>query len=341
MHPYLYPPSTLLLFFPLSLFSYDHARIIILALNHVTIVFFLWLLFIQIMKLTPKNNTIEIILSLFYILSFYPLVVLLNHGQVNLFMACCLLIFWISLRSNKSFLASIFLVIAVLLKTYPIILIPFLLITKRYKTIKYFILLLVGIIAISYLLLPPQIWQDWLTNVVPTGGYGNTPKDLFSPAAIWNQSFNGFFSRLFSISRWSPNPLIESVILAKAFTYFTSAGLFLISLYAVYVRNNKTPESVIDWMMLIFLPFMFLISPLSWEHHLVYILPSIIILVMSIIQGKVKFISVSALILLSAFIIGMKGLLEIKLFAVMGVWCISVFLALTNTKLFTSKKFIS
>ncbi len=337
IYPYLYPPSSLLLFYPLSYFTYDTARIVVLIFNHSLILLLLPLLFFKILKLSINRDIIEIIVGFVFIYFFHPIVILLNHGQVNLLLLFLLLGFWIMTNRNNNITSAIFLVLAILLKTYPLIFIPFLIVTKKFKLLLYVTLFLSIISILSYIVLPNNVWSDWFINVLPSGGYANTPKDLFSPASIYNQSLNGFFSRLFTVSEWSPNPVIESQSLARIATYLVATILFFISLFGirrVVIANDKYS---FDWVMLIVLPLMFLISPLSWEHHLVYLLGTIILLIVAVLQGKIKYIPIVLLIILSSLIIGANGLLAFKFFAVLSLWFVSVFLLYKREDIFSTK----
>jgi hypothetical protein len=86
--------------------------------------------------------------------------------------------------------------------------------------------------------------------------------------------------------------------------------------------------------MLVALPAMFLIAPFSWEHHLVYLLPSILML----INSRPKFGSVSNAVFFSlgftsALLIGLPMMLEFKFYGVVILWGLCVFTAWKGVEL--------
>ncbi|MEW6265743.1 MAG: glycosyltransferase family 87 protein [Thermodesulfobacteriota bacterium] len=330
VYPFLYPPPSLFFFYPLSKLSYAEARLAVLAVNHVLVLFLIWFLPIKLMRLSIWKDTLAIVWSSVYILFFYPLALLLDHGQINLLLACSLYLFWFFSRSNRSLPAAIFLVIGIMLKTYPILVILFLLICKKYRIITYSLLLSAGLTTLSLLILPVNFWTDWLLQVAPSGGYTQTPLGLFSPAALGNQSLNGFFARLFTEHVWEAMPILINPALAKALTYASAAVLLSVSLYAVYKRHIKNAAHAFNWAMLIFLPLMYLVAPLSWEHHQVYLLAGIIILFVAALKGELDSIPFSILVLLSAATICLRGLLAFKFAAILFLWYVAVALALAD-----------
>ena len=175
-------------------------------------------------------------------------------------------------------LAAFFLALAILLKTYPIILIPLLLLTRRWRESLYTVGWLGLAVIVSLFILPNAVWHDWLVNVFPTGGYMNTPAGMYPPAAIWNQNLNGFFARAFTENSWS-NPVSVNTDLARLLTY-AAAGLAAV-ITGLTVWYSRSYKDNLDRTMLVALPAMYLIAPFSWEHHLVYLLPSILILLNS------------------------------------------------------------
>ena len=175
-------------------------------------------------------------------------------------------------------------------------------------------------------MLPRAIWNDWLTNVLPSGGYGCTPAGLFSPAAIWNQSLNGFFARAFTESAWS-HPVLTNPGLARLLTY-SAAGL-CVAIAGLAAWRSRDRADSLDRTMLVALPTMFLVAPFSWEHHLVYVLPSILMLLGSRpsfgATPKAIFLS---LCVASAVVIGMEGALGLKFLGMVVLWGLCVLAAI-------------
>jgi len=322
VYPYLYPPPSLFFFFPLSKMTYHEARLILLLVNHALILLLLWLIPFSLLRLDSERKGILLIVCIVYILMFHPIAVTLNHGQINLFVLTSLILFWLLARREMPLWAGFFLAVAVLLKTYPLILLPLLFLIGRKKEAVYSVAWL-GLAAIaSFLFLPGGIWQEWLTKIMPMGGYAQIPAGLFSPAADANQSLNGFFARAFMDSRWS-HPIMVNPGLAKYFSYSFS-GLIILSTFFVTFQSAKRHRGDVDRVMLLVLPTMFLVAPFSWEHHLVTLIPSILLLLTRPRSphsaDKVFFILLSG----AALLLGLPFLRQIKFFGVAVIWGLSL-----------------
>jgi alpha-1,2-mannosyltransferase len=325
VYPYLYPPPSLLFFFPLSALTYADARHIVLVVNQLLFLFLVWAIPLSLFRARPKDDFAVIALCIVYSLIFYPTVVTLEHGQVNILLLVFFVLFWLFARKEKAVLAALFLALAILLKTYPIILIPLLLLTRRWRESIYTVAWLGLAVTISLLILPSTVWHDWLVNVFPSGGYMNTPAGMYPPAAIWNQNLNGFFARAFTENSWS-TPVLVNPDLAKLLTY-GAAGLIAV-ITGLTVWRSRTNKDSLDRTMLVALPAMYLIAPFSWEHHLFYLLPSILILLNS--RPLFRPVSKAAFFSLgfaSAFLLGLPAALQFKFYGVVILWGLCVFIA--------------
>jgi Glycosyltransferase family 87 len=323
VYPYLYPPPSLLFFFPLSLLTYADARQVVLIVNHLLFLILLWAIPLSLLRARPKYDFAVIALCIVYSLAFYPVVVTLEHGQVNILLLFFFVLFWLFAREENAALAALFLALAILLKTYPIIIIPLLLLTRRWRESFYTIAWLGLAVIISFLILPNTVWHDWLVNVFPSGGYMITPAGMYPPAAIWNQNLNGFFARAFAGGEWS-DPVWVNPALAKFLTYAAAGIISIVTALAVW--RSRIRKDSLDRTMLVALPAIYLIAPFSWEHHLVYLLPSILILLTSRpmfeTASKIAFYSLG---FTSAFLLGLPIALEFKFYGVIVLWGVCVF----------------
>jgi alpha-1,2-mannosyltransferase len=340
--PYLYPPPSLLFFWPLSWFSYPVAKTTMLVLNHLSLLFLLYLLFFHVfrppwsLKSTPRDDTnflpwLVLPVMLLYTLQFNPIAVTLNHGQVNLIVMVQICLFWIWLREGKPpALTALPLALAIILKTYPAIFLPLLLIRRQYLAAAWALGYTVTVTLVSFVVLPHGTWGDWMNSVLPTGGYGKIPFYLFSPAIPWNQSLNGFTARLIlnpdyaltvdsAPARWVPTIL---------------AGLILGALVWVSLRmNRRSRQNYRDEEIVLVLLSLFLVAPLSWEHHLVFVLPAALLALKHLLEGRLTVavaipvglaICVLAWPLTYVFQIRDEGalslLISLKTYATVGLW---------------------
>jgi hypothetical protein len=331
VYPYLYPPPSLFFFFPLSVLTYADARHVVLIVNHLLFLILVWAIPLYLLRTKPGDGFAEIALCIVYSLTFHPVVVTLMHGQVNILLLAFFVLFWLFARREKAVLAALFLALAILLKTYPIILIPLLLLTRRWRESAYTIAWLGLAVIVSLVVLPNTVWPDWLINVFPSGGYMSTPAGMYPPSAVWNQNLNGFFARAFTESGWS-NPVWVNPDLAKLLTY-GAAGLTA-AITGLAVWRSRTSKDSLDRTMLVALPAMYLIAPFSWEHHLLYLLPSILML----LNSRPLFDPVSKAMFFflgfaSAFLIGLPVALRFKFYGVVVLWGLCVFTACRGIEL--------
>ncbi len=326
VHPYLYPPPSLLFFFPLSLLSYTDARHVVLLVNHILFLILVWVIPFHLLRAGSKRGLAVFAVCIVYSLTFHPVATTLNHGQVNILLLAFLVLFWLFARRGNAVPAALFLALAILLKTYPLIIIPMLLLIGRWREGVYTVALLGLATIVSLIVLPDMIWHDWLTNVLPTGGYIRIPAGLFSPAHVANQSLNGFFARIFTESEWS-NPLSVKPDLARTLTYGV-AGLTAVATGIASWRSLQIHTDSLDRTILVALPAMYLIAPFSWEHHIVYLLPSMLMLLnsRSLFGSIPKFIFYS-LCVASAVLIGMPHLGRFKFYGVVVLWGLCMFTA--------------
>jgi alpha-1,2-mannosyltransferase len=274
--PYLYPPSSLLAFYPFSLVGYDAAKLALLVTSHACFLLFLYLFFFKLKAIEPEGNSRLLLSALLvaYLLNFYPVVDNFVWGQINLPILLLVCVSWLALKRGwNAFAVAVPLSLAMLLKTYPIVLLPLLVLRKRYGAAALAVALVVAYGLVSWLVIPRGLWHDWATNVAPTGGYGERPFQLFFPVEPWNHSVNGF--GCFVQDRIKTVFGVPSRYLTTPFTYLVCAlvGLVTVGLSFLSARG-RTGAKTFDLEFATYLQMMFLVAPLSWEHHIVFVLPS-------------------------------------------------------------------
>lgn len=279
VYPYLYPPPSLLAFYPFIHWPYEQAKILMIVLNQAVLWVFLYLLFARLLRLdlrTPRGAATAAFF-LVYALNYQPIADTFFNGQINLIVTTLILSAWVAAREQRSDAwIGVPLAAAIVLKTYPLLLLPLLWLMGRFRAAAATIALLVLVTLLAYATLPHSVWSDWLVRVVPTGGYGATPLGLFSPAAMQNQSLNGFFTRLFAPNRFTPTVLVHPDWI-KPLGY--AAALVILALsYGAILRWREKRTETIDVAFSVTLFAMFVVAPLSWIHHAVYVLPAAMVL---------------------------------------------------------------
>jgi alpha-1,2-mannosyltransferase len=337
--PYLYPPPSLLAFYPFSAVPYDAAKARLLVASHVSLLVILYLLFKRIKPFEPppRGRGFAAALMTVFVLNYYPVADNFAWGQINLIVLALICFAWLALKKGGHALSiAVPLSLAVLLKTYPLVLLALLVLRRRYWAAAATVALL-GLYAFAaWLALPASLWGDWARNVAPTGGYGLRPFGLFLPVEPWNHSINGFMlfvqdrtpSLLGLPTAWVTRPL--TYLLAGAVALAT-VGLSLLS------ARRGAGGRTLDVEVALFLLMMFLVAPLSWEHHLAYALPAALFAVHLLLGGRARpaaAVAVVAALFVIAwdfprdemYLLGgwLAPLNTIKFFAAFGLW---VFLA--------------
>lgn len=330
--PYMYPPPSLLIFYPLSLMSYQTAKTVMLAISHLCLLFFIYIFFFNILKL--KFHPIFYLFSIVYVFSFFPIVHTLWLGQVNLLVLVFLCFSWYAFQKNsRSVQVALPMSLAIILKAYPALFVLYFMTKKKYAIVLWILGFLAIYSIIAYFPLPQKAWSDWFTGVLPSGAYGKEAMNVLSPTSPWNQSVNGFISRIFIQNRFSES-FFHSPSTAQILPYFISVIILLTSIgICCFSAKRQGDRMLIHQEFSLFLLTMYLIAPLSWDHHLVLVLPSIILIIYLLVYHEKKLTSV-IIVGLSVLLLGWKlnlgspsltsGLLtlviSIKLYAVIVLW---------------------
>jgi hypothetical protein len=275
VHPFLYPPPSLLVFYPLSLTSFDAAALTVLVANHLLLLLSLYLLLFRLLGL--GNRPLWLAGASIYTLCFFPISVVFDHGQVSLALLPLLSGFWICSRNRRDTGAALCLAAAILLKSYPALLLGVLVLCGRSAIALRCVVFLAATSALAGGVLPAEAWNDWFAEVLPSGGYGGEPGGVLSPASVWNQSLNGISQRLFTSRPWSLR-LMDEPQLAVGVAYAACGCLMGLSFGALLRREDRTSTKGLDYGIAVSLPLIYLVAPLSWEHHLVVVLPTLFML---------------------------------------------------------------
>jgi alpha-1,2-mannosyltransferase len=270
--PFLYLPISAPLFLPLSLCSYACVQKASLVVNHLLLFAILWLLVgccLSDWFETPALKTVLFVVAL----SFTPLASTIGSGQVNLIVLFLLCIMWAALKRKNELWTALSLTLAVLVKVTPAIFLLWFLLKRQYSIIRYVALMFSAVILGVCLIWPSSLhwWVEWLTLVAPTGAYGREIWHLFSPAHPLNQSINGAILRLGNVL--SLNQSATSIL-----AYTLSTVLVVIALFVVRRASSRMIESLrLALEINLFVLLMVLVAPLSWHHHLVLLLPSVVL----------------------------------------------------------------
>lgn len=313
--PFLYPPPSAILFYPLSLFEYKNALVIYSVINHLAIIAAIFLL---IKIFNYKCLSIQSLLLTIIIYNSYPLVENTYSGQVSVIVLVFLLIF-VLLKDRFQTIACLALALAIILKMYPIVILPVLLINRNYKLLIKTTSLLLLLTLGSTLFIPSFVWKDWLVNVVPSGGYGEYPEGLTDVSLFDNKGVNGVFAEI--LIKQDPAKIANYPVFAKAATYSICIGLVIITFFVVYRYIDQNAREALEKIVFVTMPLIFLIAPFSWTHHIITIYPTVIYLLMIYFQDSLKKLNLQMLFMILVILIIFKTSTVIEIFAaVLMLW---------------------
>ncbi|HEX8991976.1 MAG TPA: glycosyltransferase family 87 protein [Anaerolineales bacterium] len=339
LFPYIYPPPSLLFFYPASLLDYQTAKLLMLALNNLLVLVFLFFFLFKVMKLKPSSY-LALALAV-YLFWFFPVVSTIKTGQINLVILMMICLAWFAMKERLGPLwVAIPLAIGITLKLYPILFIPILLFRREYKAIAVLALALLLISLVATWVLPTGIWGDWYEHVA-SNGYASTVSGL-TVASTGNQSINGFLTRLFlGAHRGNLEALFPAPDWVTNVVPFVASGLvLLISLAVTGLGSRSHSEDVLDLQFSLWSLTLFLVAPLSWDHLLVLILPCLYVAARRVVLRReipqALFVAVVAGLLAwqypyddPSFRHGLATLLiSVKFFAVLSLWVYYVLLNL-------------
>ena len=337
VQPYLSLPPSLLVFWPLAKLHDSGARAIFLLVNQLCWLGSIWLI---LFRLTPtiankRLREISLALSLVYLLSFDPVVSTLGTGNPSLIILFLVCLALSAVRWNApSWRVALPLSAAIILKSYPALFLLPLLFRRRYRTVAATLIALGLCVAASSIVLPGHIWQSWARDMLPLTGYINTRLPL---AIAWNQSLNAFVMRLFRENYFSRAPLFFPT-LAKPAIVILALALVGLTCFLSW-RKAKVAHSLAsdDYEMAAFVCLTFLIPPLAWDHHLVYVLPAVPVIISRLVSGAVSR-GMTVLLAAALFVMAWKVLLDshniregwwtllisVKMYPVLIFWCFCV-----------------
>jgi alpha-1,2-mannosyltransferase len=332
VYPFLYPPPSLLVFAPLSATSYADARAAVAWINLALYALVVGLLIGPI--LAPRRSQLPrwaIALTLVLLTSFQPIAHTIGHGQVNLLVLGAILLAWIGARRRMGPLVGLSLTVAVALKVYPALLLVPLAARREWRLVCWTLGCFAAAVLASVLLLPAATWDDWLLEIVPSGGYLRAPADSIPASASGNLSINGFVARALTANP-TCSPLVEAPIVALLLVWTLVLGA-ITAYVAACVRAARSGAATLDLELALALLSSFLVAPLSWNHHLVFVMPAVVVLIRGFVTAPPRLGVLVPMALAISLIAGpleppipsrgarLAGLtLSLKLYAVCLLW---------------------
>lgn len=272
--PFTYPPLLGQFFIPLSYLNYPTFTSLLTIIN-ILLAFSCILLTYQIIFGRDYKTSILLGFFSFIIVESLPFKLTILYGQAHFLIYLFILLSLLFYRQNKEWLSSLCLVFATMIKIFPAIYLLFFLINKKLKYVVFFIINSLSVIMISIFLFGLKPWINFLNYFFKIFLKGE--KTLFFLhyyAYQNNKSLRSFLINLFD--SWPIPKFTDAIYLLLILLL-----LFLCVSSLIKKRNNiMFAYSIITLLSII-------ISPMTWRHHFVNALFSIMILIyLSLKNGR-------------------------------------------------------
>ena len=266
VYPFLYPPTSLPLFRQLALGGMNAS---LLGFQLISFLCLIYMLFVVINTAEEEQWPMSWrMVGLVSLASFSAIPMTFQAGQVNFMTTAAILFAWTTarrsdLRGGSAVACAGALLVATLLKTYPVLLLIVFLVRGDFKVVAWFAAFMAADALLAWLTIPHEVWRAWFVNVMPTGRFGVTTFGLYPPSAAWNQSLNGALSRMVGERMTTTlGPFVQVAVLG-----FTAAVCW------TFRRSER--RGFYDLGFGAILSATFLIAPVSWFHHFVFLIPAL------------------------------------------------------------------
>ena len=262
--PFLYPPYALPALYPLSWLDYTSGMFVLLAINTVAAGALFCLLHRMFLAGIKSATAYWAALFLLFVGSSVRETIFV--GQVNLFAALSLLLAWQLLRAGaRPILAGVLIGVAIVTKTYFVLLLLMFLPRLEWRPILGAAIAVLGVALCAATVVPVSLWGEWLIEVAPSGRYGATPFPELPNLFSGNQSINSALIRLLGFGETAG--MLGLVL----------AGALLAATCIVLWRHRRDAAiGYFDAAMPVMLVTIYLVAPLSWMHHLVFVMPALL-----------------------------------------------------------------
>lgn len=259
--PATYPPFAALFFTPTAWVSVSVLRVFVTAANVVLLGLFSFLSFVLAGRPRPELRPAAVLLATGIGVWMEPIWTTFRYGQINLIIGC--LVLWDLTRKDSWRGKGVAIGIAAGLKLTPALFVVWLLLTGRIRAACTAAATGIGTVLVGWLLLPGASAQFWFKDVFDTSRVGK----------VWivdNQSVRGAVARLLHTT----DPGLAGT---------AAAGLCGVLGLAVAVAWSRSAPRLRDgrgeaWGGLSCAVTALLVSPISWSHHWVWVLPMAVLL---------------------------------------------------------------
>ncbi|MFD2765544.1 glycosyltransferase 87 family protein [Micromonospora eburnea] len=286
--PYLYPPLTAILFFvPLSLLPIGAASLVWNTASLIALGAVAWLSLGIAGVRTPRTRAVLTLLVLFLATWLLPVRIQLIAGQINMFL---LLLVLLDFRGYTGRWRGVGIGVAAGLKVTPLIFIGYLVVTRQWRAAGTAVAAFLGTVLIGFVMLPgdaARYWGGLVLHSSRAGGVWDTP----------NQSLAGALARGVSSTQfahwWLGALAVVAVFGLAVARYAHRQGSDFLGFSAAAITG-------------------LLVSPVSWEHHWVYVIPLLIWLAVRAYRTRSAGLATATAVLVAVFSVRVFSLLGIQ-----------------------------
>ncbi|MGC5050708.1 glycosyltransferase family 87 protein [Micromonospora sp. DT48] len=252
-----YPPFAALVMLPMAYLSWHAAIVVSVAAGVVTSAVLIWWLLDPVSRRVGWTRWFAFAVAMCLVAAFEPMRETINFGQVNTLLLFLVAVDLLRLLPRGSRWAGVGIGLATAIKLTPGIFIVYLLVTRRWRAAVTASGAATAATVLAAALFPDASREFWTSALWNTGRVGEL-------AFVSNQSLRGVVARL---DPQSPSTLAWLVLVAGTLVLWAWR-----SRAAASVGDEATGLALTGAVMC-------LVSPVTWVHHLVWLLPGLLLLV--------------------------------------------------------------
>jgi alpha-1,2-mannosyltransferase len=252
-----YPPFAALVMLPMAYLPWPAAITVSVIASVVVGTVLIWWLVDPISRRAGWTRWFAFAVALCLVAAFEPMRETINFGQVNMLLVFLVAVDLLRLLPRGSRWAGVGIGLATAIKLTPGIFIVYLLVTRRWRAAFTAMAAAAGATLVAAALFPDASREFWTEALWNTGRVGEL-------AFVSNQSLRGVVARL--------QPEHPSTLAWLGLVLVALAVWFWRSRAAVAAGDEATGFALTGVLMC-------LVSPVTWVHHLVWLLPALILLV--------------------------------------------------------------
>ncbi|WP_406269773.1 glycosyltransferase 87 family protein [Nocardia sp. NBC_00881] len=262
--PFTYPPLAALLFAPLALMSLPIAEVLVVASSVLSLGITVWLVLARIRPELTRLTALTSVIGAVALAQFFePIRQTVGFGQINLVLMAAITLD--CLVRKPSWPRGMLIGIAVSVKLIPAGYLLYFLIRKDWKAAGTLVVSAIAAVGLGFVLFPSDSVEYWFHALADTDRIG-------PPYFAGNQSIKGMTFRL---------GVTDSV----ATLLWISLSLITVALAAVWMRRLIDAGAPVA-ALLVNAATVLLVSPVSWSHHWVWIVPALVVTADMMVRGS-------------------------------------------------------